>query len=61
MGGAEGFQRAIADVRLFSLPFGRRRRRDIPARGKNRLRLTDQLLGRAHLARHSINVEKSKL
>ena len=32
-----------------------------PARGKNRLRLKDQLLGRAHLARHSINVEKSKL
>ena len=31
------------------------------ARGKNRLRLKDQLLGRAHLARHSINVEKSKL
>ena len=32
-----------------------------PACGKNRLRLKDQLLGRAHLARHSINVEKSSL
>ena len=27
---AEGFQRAIADVRLFSLPFGRSRRSEIP-------------------------------
>ena len=32
-----------------------------PACGKNRLRLKDQLLGRAHLARHSIDVEKSSL
>ncbi len=36
-------------------------RRNPPACGKNRLRLKDQLLGRAHLARHSINVEKIKL
>ena len=57
----EGFKGATADIRLFSLPPCRARRRDIPACGKNRLRLKDQLLGRAHLARHSINVEKSKL
>ena len=43
------------------IAFGRRSSGDIPACGKNRLRLKDQLLGRAHLARHSINVEKSKL
>jgi len=36
-------------------------RRNPPACGKNRLRLKDQLLGRAHLARHSIDVEKSSL
>ena len=36
-------------------------RRNPPACGKNRLRLKDHLLGRAHLARHSIDVEKSKL
>ena len=57
----EGFKGATADVRLFSLPPCRARRRDIPACGKNRLRLKDQLLGRAHLARHSIDVEKSSL
>ena len=36
-------------------------RRNPPACGKNQLRLKDQLLGRAHLARHSIDVEKSSL
>jgi len=36
-------------------------RRNPPVCGKNRLRLKDQLLGRAHLARHSIDVEKSSL
>ena len=34
MGGTEGFQRAIADVRLFSLPFGRSRRSETPAQQK---------------------------
>ena len=34
MGGAEGFQRAIADVRLFSLPFGRLRRGETHAANK---------------------------
>ena len=57
----EGFKGATADVRLFSLPLVAAAAAKSPACGKNRLRLKDQLLGRAHLARHSINVEKSKL
>ena len=57
----EGFKGATADVRLFSLPLVAAAAAKSPACGKNRLRLKDQLLGRAHLARHSINVEKSSL
>ena len=57
----EGFKGATADVRLFSLPLVAAAAAKSPAYGKNRLRLKDQLLGRAHLARHSINVEKSSL
>ena len=44
----------------FHCPLVAQQWRNPPACGKNRLRLKDQLLGRAHLARHSIDVEKSK-
>ena len=41
----EGFQRAIGK------PFGRARRREIPAYAKKQLRSQAELRGRAHLAR----------
>ena len=57
----EGFKGATADVSLFSLPLVAAAAAKSPACGKDQLCLKDQLHGRAHLARHSINVEKSKL
>ena len=50
-------RRSSVFIALWSPP----QRRNPLLTEKNRLRLKDQLIGRAHLARHSINVEKSSL
>ena len=47
----EGFQRAIADIRLFSCPLVASAEAKSPAFGKEQLCLKDQQFGRAHLAR----------
>ena len=57
----EGFQRATADIRLFSGPLVASAEAKFPAFRKKQLCLKDQPFGRAHLARHSINSRKSSL
>ena len=57
----EGFQRATADIRLFSCPLVASAEAKFPAFRKKQLCLKDQPFGRAHLARHSINSRKSSL
>ena len=57
----EGFQRATADIRLFSCPLVASAEAKSPAFGKEQLCLKDQQFGRAHLARQCASSEKSKL
>ena len=57
----EGFQRATADIRLFSCPLVASAEAKFPSFRKKQLCLKDQPFGRAHLARHSINSRKSSL